>query len=101
MRSIRTSWPEGKGEARKPIINAFGHRTSSKTGQIDALLTKGIMGSTVQKICEDLHVTEDYVNAHLKVLKKKEFLLEGVLMVDCLLISNEQTGRGFNPSLNP
>ena len=55
----------------------------------------------MKKICEDLHVTEDYVNAHLKVLKKKEFLLEGVLMVDCLLISNEQTGRGFNPSLNP
>ena len=71
MRSIRTSWPEGKGEARKPIINAFGHRTSSKTGQIDSLLTKGIMGSTVKKICEDLHVTKDYVNAHLKVLKKK------------------------------
>lgn len=43
MRSIRTSWPEGKGKARKPIINAFGHRTSSKTGQIDSLLTKGIM----------------------------------------------------------
>ena len=90
MRSIRTNWPkemEGKVmEKKKPVVNAFGHRTSSKTGQIDSLLTKRIFGSNMKEICEKLHVTEDYVKSHLQTLKKKGVpvrrTVDGRLFVD-------------------